>query len=399
MDFYRHLFLKRTDGAPITFVLVYTLSILFTFQMLITAYSSSTYMEQFIAPAYIGLLYSVGAAVAIFITLTLPRLLRSIGNVATCLLLVLAINLSLLLIGLALGPVLTIAAFILYTALSPQIYINIDIFLETLTGSAEGTTGTTRGLILTLMSVAAFLSPLAMGQIVGEESNLSHVYYVGAVVGVLLIGIIVARFRSFLDPVYQTIRVRDMIREVSHNKDIKVVMTAQFLLQFFFTWAIIYIPLYLADYVGFDWPTISLILAAGLFAFVLFEYPIGAVADRHIGEKEMMAVGFVILALTMAAASFMAEFALISWMVLMFVSRIGASLVEVTTESYFFKKVTGDQPALISLFRLMRPLANLLGALVGSLSLLFLPFHLIFLVLALAMASGVFITSFLTDTK
>lgn len=399
MDFYRHLILKRTLGAPITFTLVYTLSIIFTFQMLVTAYSSSTYMEQFIAPAYIGLLYSIGAAIAIIITFTLPRLLRHIGNVATCLLLIIAINCSLLLIGLALNPILTITAFILFVALSPQIYVNIDIFLETLTGTSEGTTGTTRGLILTLMSLAAFLSPLAMGLIIGEDNNLANVYYVGAAVGLFLIGIIVARFRSFLDPSYQTVLVRDMLRDAATNIDIRTVMLAQFLLQFFYTWAIIYMPLFLAEYVGFDWPTISIVLAAGLVAFVIFEYPIGRIADRHIGEKEMMALGFVILALTMASVSFMAEFALISWMVLMFVSRIGASLVEVTTESYFFKKVTGDQPNLISLFRLMRPLANLLGALIGSISLLFLPFNFIFLVLALVMASGVFITSFLTDTK
>ncbi len=113
----------------------------------------------------------------------------------------------------------------------------------------------------------------------------------------------------------------------------------------------------------------------------------------------MMALGFVFLTLSSASISFMAGFGVLGWMVLMFTSRIGASLVEVTTESYFFKKVDGTEPNLVSLFRLMRPLANLLGTVTGSIALIFLPFPLIFIVLALVMASGTFIVSFLTDTK
>jgi MFS family permease len=122
-------------------------------------------------------------------------------------------------------------------------------------------------------------------------------------------------------------------------------------------------------------------------------------ADRRLGEKELMALGFVILAIATASISYMGGFSVTNWMVLMFISRIGASLVEVTTESYFFKKVKGNELTLISLFRLTRPLANLLGALVGSLALFYLPFNFIFLVLALVMVCGAFITSFLTDTK
>ncbi len=398
MDFYRHLFITSPEKA-ITYTLVYLASIIFTFQVLVTAYSSSAYMERFVTAETVGLLYSIGAAVAIMVTLTLPRLLRHLGNVMTTLLLITGVTFSLLLLGGAYTTSLTVLAFITYLALTPQIYLNIDIFLETLVGTDESNTGSKRGLILTLMSTAAFLSPLAMGLIVGSENHLERVYYTGAIVGLIFIALIIARFRHFLDPAYHTVRVRDMIRDAARNHDIRTVIGAQFLLQFFYTWAIIYIPLYLATEIGFTWPTISLIIAIGLLAFVLLEYPIGVLADRHWGEKEMMAVGFVLLTLTMASISFAAAYGVAVWMLLMFVSRIGASLVEVTTESYFFKKVDGTQSTLISLFRLTRPVANLLGALVGSISLHFLPFSLIFLVLAVVMAGGVFLTSWLTDTR
>ena len=404
MDFYRHLFTRSRGGSPVTYTLIYIVSIIFTFQTLLTAYSSSTYLKQFITEDKIGLLFAAGAFGAIILSLILPRILQTLGNVKTILLLVLLINLTLVLIGSAITPTLTIAAFIFFLIINPQVYLNIDIFLETLIGENEGGTGTKRGFILAIMSVAAFFSPLVMGLIIGNDNNLSAIYYVGAAVGLLLLCVIIARFRHFYDPVYRIIKVRDMIRDSARNLDLRTVMSTQFLLQFFYAWAVIYIPLFLATEVGLDWTSISYILAAGLFAFVLFEFPIGIMADRLWGEKEMMAVGFVILALASASITYMATVGIIGWMLLMFFSRIGASLVEVTTESYFFKHVKGDQPNIISLFRLMRPLANLAGALVGSITLYYLdkngaPFGFMFFVLAFVMASGVFITSYLTDTK
>lgn len=399
MDFYRHWFFGTSSQRPLTFFLVYLVSIVFTFQSLLVAYSSSTYLEQFSAAKFVGLIYAAAAFLAIVITLLLPSILNKFGNVNTSITLMVLLSLLYIIIGFAPNPTTTILAFILSMAISPQIYFNIDIFLETLIGNEEGTTGSKRGLILALMSLASFFSPLAMGYIIGDSNNLGGVYYVGAIIGLVFIAIVLARFRQFYDPTYNLIKIKSLFSGVFANININTVLTTQFLLQFFYTWAIIYFPLYLATTIGFSWETIGQIIAVGLFAFVIFEYPIGIIADRHIGEKEMMALGFVVLALCAASMTFFVGATIISWMVLMFISRFGASLVEVTTESYFFKQVTGNDTNLISLFRLMRPLANLLGAIMGSISLIFLPINYIFIVLALVMVSGAFITQRLTDTK
>jgi MFS family permease len=399
MDFYRHLFTNDGPGKAISFTLVYVISIIFTFQSLVTAYSGSTYLEQFVQPEFVGLVFAVASFLAIVITLLLPRLLRAIGNVATTLSLMLVIMFMLTVVGLAPTPAITIIAFIIYTALFPQIYFNIDIFLETLIGEAEGSTGSKRGLILTLMSLAAFCSPIAMGYIIGDSNNLAGVYFVSAAIGFIFIGLLISKFRFFLDPQYETIRVRDLVRAAFVNKDVSTVMYTQFLLQVFYTWAIIYIPLFLATVVGFNWEDISKIIAVGLLAFVLFEYPIGIFADRYIGEKEMMATGFVILAIASAGIYGMSSASIVVWMAVMFLSRLGASLVEVTTESYFFKQVKGHDSNLISLFRLTRPLGILVGTLIASVALFFLPFNLAFVVLACLMVTGAFATLRITDTK
>lgn len=399
MDFYRHLFTNESHGKEITFALVYLVSIIFTFQTLITAYSASTYLEQFIGKGLVGLVFAVAALVAIVINLTIPRLLRKIGNVKTLLMIMTLLIISSLLTGAAINPTLTILAFIAYNALYPQIYFSIDIFMETLIGDVEESTGSRRGLVLAIMSLAAFLAPIAMGYFVGEDANISSVYYVSAAVGVLFIALIIAKFRQFYDPPYETIRVRDLVKASLKSRDISTVLMTQFLLQFFFTWAVIYVPIYLFDVLNFTWPEISQIIAAGLFAYVIFEYPVGLLADKKLGEKEMMAVGFMIIALSSVGIYYMTTTTVVAWMILMFVSRIGGSLVEVTTESYFFKQVKGYDSNLISLFRLMRPLGNLVGALAGSLALIFMPLSFIFIVLAFVMVIGMFTTLRITDSR
>lgn len=399
MEFYRHLIIKNPKASPITFSLVYAVSILFTFQILLTAYSSSTYLELFLDPSQVGWLYALGSFGAILVTLLLPHLLRKIGNVPTMILLIISIMITLILIGYVIHPLVTLIAFVLYLVLSPQLFLNIDVFLETLIGDDESSTGSHRGLLLTIGSIAAFFSPLAMGVIVGLTGSLHSLYFVAAFIGVLLLALTVSRLRHFYDPAYETVRIRDMIKNVSGRTDLKLVLTNHFLLQFFFAWAVIYIPLYLATYLNFDWVSISYIIAVGLIAFVLVQYPAGWLADHRYGEKEMMAAGFVLLALASVGVSVLTTASIIGWMVLMFVSRIGASLVEVTTESYFFKKINGKEPNLISLFRLMRPLAQLCGAAVASLALLVMDFNYIFIILAVVMTIGVFLASRLVDTR
>ncbi len=399
MDFYRHLFTKKSVPRDITFTLVYLLSIVFTFQSLLTAYSSSTYLESFIAPQFVGFIFALAALLAMIFTFLLPLLLRLIGNVNTTGLIMILMMFSLALIGLAPTPAITIMAFIAFNALYPQIYLNIDIFLEVLTGEEEGATGSKRGLILALMSLAAFFAPLTMGLLIGDTDNIESTFFVSAVIGFIFLGILVARFRHFLDPAYETIHFKELCLSTIKNKDLSTVMITQFLLQFFYTWAVIYFPLYFSTVIGLSWETIGNIIAVGLFAFVIFEYPIGILSDKYWGEKEMMALGFTILAIASASLFYMENATVMAFMALMFFSRLGASLVEVTTESYFFKQVKSHHSNLISFFRLMRPVGNLLGALAGSMALFFFPLEFIFVLLGFLMVTGIFITLRLSDTK
>lgn len=387
-------------GHPPAFWLIYVLSVLFNFHGLLVAYSNSTYMEQFATPAAIGAMYTIGSALAVFAFLFISRVLRRVGNVKLTLGLALVEILALILVGFAFSSATTIVAFVLFLTINPLLYLTIDIFSESLIGDNESSTGSKRGLALTLMSIAAVCGPLALAAIVGnDDSNLFKTYFVASGVFSVFVALVLIHFRNFKDPAYKEVQVLSAIHDFWERNDIRNVFLAHFTLQIFFSWMVIYFPLYLATEIGLAWDVIGSIIAVGLLAYVIFEYPIGILSDKYIGEKEMMAVGFLVLAVSASWISFMAAATATAWMVLMFVSRIGASLVEATTESYFFKHTTGSDANIMSFFRLTRPLAMVTGSLLGTITLLYLPFSLMFVVLGLLMIPGIFFTLALKDTK
>lgn len=402
MDFYRHFFITEEKEKRISFLSIYTLSLLFVIQSSLVAYVGSSYLESFIAEKYVGIVFALGYLGSIILNLNTTKILKKIGNSNFLLTISILMTVFLFIVGLGI-PYLTIPAFILYLTTFPQVYLSIDIFLETLIGEDEYLTGGKRGVTLTVMATATFLTTALMGFIAGPEGNLSKVFLSAASFGLFLIMYIVVFFRHFLDPIYKVLNPKEFFK-VTIPKDIKIVLYINFLLQLFYSWAVIYIPNYLATEVGLPWDDISKILAAGLFAFVILEYPVGKIADLYLGEKEFMATGITILALSTVSITYFDSTSVSSWMILLFLTRVGASLIEVTTESYFFKKVSGSDMNLISLFRLNLPTAYLVGSILGSVVLLSfshfeVPTNFMFILLGIILTSGIFVVSRLTDTK
>jgi MFS family permease len=398
MDFYKRAELA-TPSSNIYFGFVYLLAVIFTYHTLLVAYTTSTFIAPHLSTTGIGLLYAASAFISVLLFLTFPTILAHLGNVLTGVIIMLICIGMLFVMAYGTDPHLLIVAVTLFLAFNPGLYLTLDVLSETLIGEQEGSTGSKRGLILSLMSAAAVIAPLSMSLLMGDDENYSRLFLVAAGVGGIFIFMLVFTFRRFVDLPYERVSIRPLLARANQDKDIRTVMITHFLLQLFFAWMIIYVPLYLAAELGFSWPQIGSIIAVGLLAYVFAEYPIGLMADRFWGEKEMMAIGFLILALTTASLAFMMDAGVVGFMILMFASRVGASLVEVTTESYFFKKVRGGDASLMSLFRLLRPASNLLGALLGSLTLFFVSFELAFIIWGSIMVIGVFLTRYLTDTK
>lgn len=383
-----------------SFNALYAALILLSLHWAVVVYVNSSFLEQFTTPKNISLLYVAGTFLTILAFFKASPLLSRFGNVR--LLTILTVSECAVLIGMAYASTAfaAMALFVLHQAIAPLLLFCIDVFMEELIGDNEHKTGGHRGLLLSLMSLVDALAALGMGQLLGAGSpHFPLAYWAAALTLIPFLLIILTKFRGFKDPVYPRAHIREGIKIFWGRKDMRNVFSAHFLLQLFFSWMVIYTPVYLAKEIGFNWEEIGLILFVGLLAYVIFEYGIGYIADTYIGEKEMMAFGFALIAVTTSWFSFLNHDTIVVWMTAMFVARIGASLIEVTTESYFFKHMKGKDTDLISLFRITRPMGYLVGAILGSVVVSLLPFNLIFVVLGFLMIPGLFFAMALNDTK
>src|SRR6185369_4698105 len=172
-------------------------------------------------------------------------------------------------------------------------------------------------------------------------------------------------------------------QEIAKRTSLLPTVLAHSLLLMFFAWEIIYVPLYLYQHVGMSWHLVGFVFAASLVPYVLFEYPLGALADKYFGEKEMAFFGFIIMALGMASFGFIQSTSVFPWIIAVLVADVGGAMVEVSTETHFFKRVSVMDANLVSAFRMLRPFASITAPAIASLLLLVLPFQNIFIAFGL----------------
>lgn len=379
---------------------IYAAILLLVFHTFVVAYVNSSFLEQFIDAASVGTMYTIGSAVSVLIFLFISRVLKRVGNFKLTMVLLLANMGAVTGMGLTGSLEVAVPLFLVHIIAVPLIIFNLDVFMEERIGNDESGTGSTRGLLLTLASLIGAASPLISGLLIEEStSNFTNAYLVSAATIVPVIAIMLFSFRNFSDPKYGEIDLFSAISTFWDNVNIRSVFIAHFLLQMFFMMMVVYTPLYLTGTIGLSWTEFGIVMFFAQLAYVILEYPIGIIADRYIGEKEMMGFGFLIIIIATSWMSFVTVASVTAWAIIMFTTRVGAALVEVTTESYFFKQTKSSDAQIISFFRVTRPLSYVLGAMIGSLSLLYVPFHFLFVVFALLMIPAMFCTLYIEDSK
>lgn len=384
----------------------YTALLLLSLHWAFVLYINSSYINQLASPRIIDILYIVGAVATIGGFFYASHILTRFGNIFLIKALTLIEFCALVGMGLSSNPYIGLSLFVVHQAVVPIILFNLDIIMEVIIGEREESTGTQRGVLLTIMSLTTALAPLALGKLISiahdiniGASDFILVYLLSAFFLIPFIYVVLSRFKTFKDPLYPHFKIREGITEFWRFKDIRNVFFAHFLLQIFFTWMVIYTPLYLSSVIGLSWEEIGTVLFVGLMAYVILEYAIGRIADLYIGEKEMMAMGFAITAIATSWFIFLDNASIALWMTAMFLTRVGASFIETTTESYFFKHTEGKDTNVISLFRITRPLSYVVGPVLGGLTLHYFSFSFLFVVLGLLMIPGLFFAMALRDTK
>jgi MFS family permease len=162
-----------------------------------------------------------------------------------------------------------------------------------------------------------------------------------------------------------------------------------FILQFFYAWMVVYTPIYLHQHIGLGWQQTGIIFTIMLSPFVLFELPIGILIDKyHIKKRTLLYLGVIIMGLSTLIIPFIITQSILIWGIIFFATRTGASLIEATSEIYFFTHITEEDTHLLGVYRDMTHVAYIIAPLIATLIFIFLPFKYLFLILGILIFSG-----------
>ncbi len=379
---------------------IYTLvviSFIYALHIAIPIYSNSSFLSLFADPQTIGFIYMAGAAVGIFGYLIAPGIIRRIGNYAASVWFV-CIQIALL-YGLiaATSPLVLASLFILQTALVPLLGLNLDIFLAANTNGHK--VGTIRGLYTSITNSAWLIAPLLGSLLIGATSNYRNTYVAALAMLFPFLYLIYRNFPRFKDPEYTHPSPVQLIRHISSNKNWMKLFSANIILQTFYAWMVVYSPLYLHNTIGFEWTEIGIILTIMLLPFAVIQYPLGKIADKKYGEKELMAIGFVIMAIATAMIPLISEKSLLLWAGILLLTRIGAATTEIMIEIYFFKTVSNRDSAVLGSFRVTRHLSYFIAPVITGAGLLFTTTPYLFTIVGAVTLLGLYPALTIKDTN
>lgn len=371
-------------------------------------YINSSFLTTFISEGNIGWLYALASIITVGLMVITPKLIDRWGNRQVLLWLTVLSLLSIIPIA---GPIfgyspniyLILTAFGLYVILGYLIRYALDVYLENI--SDDKGTGLIRGIYMTFYNLAWLVSPFAAAYLVTTGSyNLVY-----AVAGLILIPLLlITIFKLKETKCSHCVNLKSSVRlsliniwkrRIPEADNIRRILVIDFLLNFFYAIMVIYMPLYLHNHIGLSWEEIGLAFTVMLVPFVLFELPLGKIADKWLGEKEILVGGIIIITITTAACAYLTAPSWVLWAGLLFVTRTGASTIEIMKETYLFKKISGQDTGVVALSRINVPLSYLVGPVFVSLILMYCDFRYIFLGLSLVMLIGLRYAWDLVDTK
>ncbi|MDD5152940.1 MAG: MFS transporter [Candidatus Pacebacteria bacterium] len=379
-------------------ILVYITSLLYSFSSSLPVYVNSSFIAKVISvEKAVGIIFAISAAVSVCLTLFLPYILKRFGCYKT-IISIIALEV-LLFVGMATlkSPIAIIIVFILNQSFLSILAICLSIFLENFSENSE--TGGIRGIFLTTINTAVIIGPFLAGMMIGN-GGFGKVYLAAAIFMLAAYIIMSMNFKNYKDPLYKTLSLRETFGIVVKSHDIHAIVCVHFLLNFFFTIMVIYTPIYLNVYMGIPMNKIlSIVIPIALVPFALFEAVLGEIADKKLGEKEIMIAGFVIIVFFTAMLSFITNPSIIVWAIVLFLTRVGASAVEVMSETYFYKKINPNDIHLVSFLYVVRSGASILAPLIVVFILYFLDYRYIFLILSIIMILGIPYSFHFKDTR
>ena len=370
-------------------------NIFISFHYALIIYINSSYLNNFFTETQVSTIYIIGSIVNTILLLDASKILEKIGIYKFTVYALLIEFLATLGLLVSDSPFLIGSFFLIHLITISLLLFNMDVLVESLSKDKE--TGGIRATYLTLTNITIVITPLLIAALLAGN-NFSYVYLLSALFLIPLY-YFVKQFKKIKTSAIKHIKIKETILEYVNNTSLYNIFVSQFLLQLFYAYMVIYTPIYLTKHIGFSWPEVGIMFTIMLLPFIIFELPVGEMEDRKHGEKEFLTIGFIIMGLSTLFISFLTVKIFWMWAVILFITRIGASLVEISTESYFFKHVNKEKTDVISFFRISRPLSFIIAPLLVALTLQFIAFQYIFMIIGSLMIVGAHYSLALSNSK
>ena len=368
---------------------MYVLSFLFSLHIALSAYVNSTFLSGIIKEEYVGIMYTISSLVTLLLLSKSSNILKYFGNKRLTLWLLLANMISLVGMIISRNPLVVATSFIIFTSTNTQIFFCIDIFIEHF--SNKNTVGKNRGFYLTIINIAWIMSPLLAAFLITKEGGFRTIYIVAFIATIIMTLGLLLSVKKFKDKTYEKTPFLDTYRYLKKNRHMLAITVINFILQFFYAWMVVYTPIYLYQYMRLGWAQIGIIFTMMLAPFVLFDIPIGVLVDKyHVSKRLLLVIGFIIISISTFIMAGISTQSVIIWGIILFMTRVGASIIETTSEIYLFTYIKEEETYILSVFRDMVPVAYIIAPLISTVIFIFLPFNYLFIILSIILLTGLY---------
>ena len=371
------------------------ISFLMGFSQAILIYVISSYFKEASGTDNVGFFYFISYATVLIALLNFHKIIRKFGKFKTfafIYIIKIGIIAALAVLPASIFGSLFLMAYIIFGTLG---WTAMDIILESY--SVDKRSGRIRGLYLTITNAGFIFGPFISSHIL-ETCGFSAIFIISLVLHVLEYLIAYRSLRGANHEHSKKETIKEVLARVARRPNILKAYYISFVLDCFYAVMVVFSPLYLLS-IGMSWDQIGLIFTAMLVPFVMFQYPAGVLADKKYGEKKLIILSLFIIGFSTLAVFFSKSDGFLFWLIVMFISRIGASLLEITRDSYFYKRIDGDDIDLIDFFRTSRPAAYLVSTFASTLLLLYFSMQSVFLFLAIVIFIGLYPAFKLADNQ
>lgn len=368
------------DRQKLFWVYIYTFAT--TAHLALIIYIGSTFLAGIFGQGNIWIVYSFAAFLSLVLNFSITPILKKFELVKVNKIALYAAALNMLFLVFARDPIFIFLTYAIYIVLSEYLYMLSSVMVEDLSKNSQ--TGNIRGRYLSMMNMGYLIAPFTAFFLI-KFFSIQAVFLASFLF--VLICIFIAKYFIGHIPriVPHELSWKNTVKDLWKNYDVRVSVLANCFFYIGGIAMVVYVPFKLAS-VGIDLTTyLSVILPVSLLAFVLIPQWLGHVEDKMQNEKELMIFSFFGIALSLCAIALIKSGSLLIWTGLIILLRIFGAIAETSINSYFFKKVSKTNTAVISIFSSSKQISYLIVTPILSVVLIYGNLEAVFLSVAFSM--------------